>query len=266
MTMLLAGLFAAATLQPAEPPPALASAATAQLSCPPAVLGRTESGAELRIAMQQYSAFYGPYLTLRLNRTPAEFRTTLIRIGDRNFADGRPLPILDSRGLVVEDGQTMHLLRSGLAALRASDHVQLRSRDDATETFAIDREAVWAFGTCIDALPPGSSETPDDAQSNVSSYVLLKPNRAPAHGPRPMLTYPTTALREDRQGDTLVQVVIQPNGMAIDCTIVSSSGSPDLDLASCEATRRMRFRVATDAASEPVRAPVHIPFVWRIAN
>lgn len=266
MTMLLAGLFAAAALQPTEPPPALASAAIAQPSCPPAVLGRTESGAELQLIMQEYSAFYGPYLTLRLNRTPAEFRTTLIRIGDRNFADGRPLPILDSRGLVVEDGQTMHLLRSGLAALRASDKVQLQARDDATLSFAIDRDAVLAFRTCVDALPPGSSETPDDAQSNVSSYVVLTPNRAPAHGPRPRLTYPTTALREDRQGDTLVQVVIQPNGLAIGCTIVSSSGSPDLDLASCEATRRMRFRVATDAASEPVQSSVRIPFAWRIAN
>lgn len=266
MTMLFAGLFAAAALQPIEPPPALASAATAQTSCPPAMLGRTADGAELQLTLREYSAFYGPYIALQLNRTPAEFRTSLIRIGDRNFADGRPLPVGDSSASTAQVGQTMHLLRSGLAALRAGDQVQLRSRDDAALTFAIDREAVWAFRTCIDALPPGTSEMPDDAPSNGFSYVVLTPNRAPAHGPRPMLTYPTTALREDRQGDTLVQVVIQPNGLAIGCTIVSSSGSPDLDLASCEATRRMRFRVATDAASEPVQAPVRIPFAWRIAN
>ena len=81
-----------------------------------------------------------------------------------------------------------------------------------------------------------------------------------------MLTYPITALREDREGNTLVQVIILPNGTAVDCTIVSSSGSPDLDQAACDATRRIRFRGATDANGEPVQASARIPFAWRLGN
>lgn len=266
MTMLIAALFAAATLQPLEPPPTLVSAPTAQPSCPPAVLGRTADGAELQLILQEYSAFYGPYITLSLNRTPMEFRTTLIRIGDSNFADGQPLPVRDSSGLIVDSGQTMHLLRSGLAALRASGQVQLRARDGATLAFTIDRDAVLAFRACVDALPPGSRETPDDAPSTGFSYVLLPPNRPVGTGRIPRLAYPVTALREDREGNTLVQVIILPNGSASDCTIVSSSGSPDLDQAGCDATRRIRFRVATDANGEPVQATVRIPFAWRIGS
>ncbi|QJQ32477.1 energy transducer TonB [Sphingomonas lacunae] len=264
MTMLIAALLAAATLQPTEPPPVMVSTTNAPHSCPPAVLGRTEDGAELQISMEQYSSYSGPFIVLHLNRTPAEFRTTLIRIGSRNFADGVPLTSPAIGAINAQAGQTMRLRRPGLEALGSATMVHLVDRDTARLTFPVDRDAVSSLRTCVDAFPPSSSEMPDDALSNGFYYVQLPPNRPVGTGRIPRLTYPITALREDREGDTLVHVIVLPNGTAVDCSIVSSSGWPDLDQAACDATRRIRFRVATDANAEPVQATAHIPFAWRI--
>ena len=65
--------------------------------------------------------------------------------------------------------------------------------------------------------------------------------------------YPSRALREEREGTTGFRVSIGPDGRVTDCQITSSSGSPDLDEATCaNVTRRARFKPATDANGQPV--------------
>ena len=64
--------------------------------------------------------------------------------------------------------------------------------------------------------------------------------------------YPTRALREERSGTTSFRVTIGPDGRVTDCAIVGSSGSPDLDEATCSnVTRRARFTPATDSDGNP---------------
>jgi protein TonB len=59
--------------------------------------------------------------------------------------------------------------------------------------------------------------------------------------------YPSRALREDRTGTTTFRVTIDDNGRVADCQIVKSSGSPDLDEATCKnVTRRARFKKPSD--------------------
>jgi periplasmic protein TonB len=64
--------------------------------------------------------------------------------------------------------------------------------------------------------------------------------------------YPTRALREDRAGVTGFRVSVSPEGRVTSCDITSSSGSPDLDEATCSnVTRRARFNPATDGEGQP---------------
>lgn len=59
--------------------------------------------------------------------------------------------------------------------------------------------------------------------------------------------YPSRALREGREGVTRFRVTVTADGRAANCTIVSSSGHPDLDEATCKnVERRARFRPAKD--------------------
>ena len=64
--------------------------------------------------------------------------------------------------------------------------------------------------------------------------------------------YPTRALREERAGTTGFKVTIGTDGRVTSCSVTSSSGSPDLDEATCSnVTRRGRFTPATDGDGNP---------------
>jgi periplasmic protein TonB len=64
--------------------------------------------------------------------------------------------------------------------------------------------------------------------------------------------YPSRALREERAGVTGFRVTVTADGRAAGCTITSSSGSPDLDAATCSnVERRARFNPAMDGEGRP---------------
>ena len=64
--------------------------------------------------------------------------------------------------------------------------------------------------------------------------------------------YPSRALREEREGTTGFRVNVGTDGRVTDCQVTSSSGSPDLDEATCtNVSRRARFKPATDANGQP---------------
>ena len=84
----------------------------------------------------------------------------------------------------------------------------------------------------------------------------IQPKRAqPKGSPANWATtndYPTRALREERAGTTGFRVTVGPDGRVTSCSVTSSSGSPDLDEATCSnVTRRARFSPATDGEGNP---------------
>jgi periplasmic protein TonB len=91
------------------------------------------------------------------------------------------------------------------------------------------------------AAPPPPSFTPKSAtpKGNPGSWATTN-------------DYPSRALREERAGVTGFRVTVGPDGRASNCTITSSSGSPDLDEATCaNVTRRARFNPAMDGEGKP---------------
>lgn len=77
--------------------------------------------------------------------------------------------------------------------------------------------------------------------------------------------YPTRALREEREGTTSFRVTVGPDGRVTSCSVTGSSGSPDLDEATCSnVTRRARFNPATDGEGNPTTGQYSSRVRWVI--
>ncbi|WP_068073362.1 energy transducer TonB [Novosphingobium lentum] len=77
--------------------------------------------------------------------------------------------------------------------------------------------------------------------------------------------YPSRALREERAGTTGFHVTVGTDGKVADCSITRSSGSPDLDQATCDnIRRRARFTPATDGEGNPTTGSYSSSVRWVI--
>ncbi|QJU60577.1 energy transducer TonB [Sphingomonas sp. AP4-R1] len=77
--------------------------------------------------------------------------------------------------------------------------------------------------------------------------------------------YPPSALREEREGVTKVTWQINEQGRIENCSVVSSSGSPDLDETACRVlTRRGRYSPALDQSGKPMRTTQSRTIRWQI--
>lgn len=78
----------------------------------------------------------------------------------------------------------------------------------------------------------------------------------PAGNPAEWVTvndYPLKSLREELQGTAGFRVTIGTDGTVTGCTITSTSGTPELDEATCRlVSQRARFSPALDAKGQPV--------------
>lgn len=79
--------------------------------------------------------------------------------------------------------------------------------------------------------------------------------------------YPSRALREEREGTTSFVLEVDPSGRVASCTITASSGSADLDEATCKSVRRRaRFSPGIDAQCKPVGGKYSNRVQWRIPD
>ena len=77
--------------------------------------------------------------------------------------------------------------------------------------------------------------------------------------------YPSRALREEREGSSGFRVSIGTDGKVTDCQITRSSGSSDLDQATCDnVRRRARFTPATDGEGNPTTGSYASTIRWVI--
>lgn len=77
--------------------------------------------------------------------------------------------------------------------------------------------------------------------------------------------YPANALRKGEQGVTRFTVTIGPDGRVRDCTVTRSSGSPELDAATCaKVSQRARFDPASDEGGGAVAGRYSNAISWRI--
>ncbi|MDB5688540.1 MAG: energy transducer TonB [Sphingomonas bacterium] len=77
--------------------------------------------------------------------------------------------------------------------------------------------------------------------------------------------YPSRALREEKEGVTGISFDIMPDGRVANCQVTSSSGTPELDQATCtNFVRRARYKAAVDDAGKPMQTSASQRVRWEI--
>ena len=77
--------------------------------------------------------------------------------------------------------------------------------------------------------------------------------------------YPASALRENRAGTVGLTWQINEQGRVENCSVTSSSGSPDLDETACKlVTRRGKYTPAKDQNGNFIRQTASLRFTWVI--
>jgi len=109
-------------------------------------------------------------------------------------------------------------------------------------------------------------ETAPPPQAPVQAPAAAAPSPAPAAAAtapvaisQPPPVYPRAALRRREQGTVLLRIMVGPDGVPTDVSLVEGSGSRYLDRAATEAARKWRFRPAMrngQPVSGEVRAPI----------
>lgn len=103
---------------------------------------------------------------------------------------------------------------------------------------------------------------PPPSRASLASKVV------PLNSPQTWVTnddYPAEAWRDGLQGMVSFSLEIDTQGMVSTCEITASSGSPVLDIATCNLlTARARFRPATDETGKPIYARWPSRFSWKL--
>jgi protein TonB len=103
-------------------------------------------------------------------------------------------------------------------------------------------------------LDPPAAEVktmkPARAKANLASYVSDE-------------DYPSNAVRNEEQGTTRFRLGVGSNGHVTDCTVIGSSGSSALDMATCRLMKqRARFTPARNSAGDPTSDSVTSAIRW----
>lgn len=77
--------------------------------------------------------------------------------------------------------------------------------------------------------------------------------------------YPARAKRAGDEGRTAIELTINKFGRVVDCIVTESSGSSELDTATCRNVRsRARFRPAFDAKGEAIASKYETAVRWKL--
>lgn len=108
----------------------------------------------------------------------------------------------------------------------------------------------------------------DDVRSvGKASKIVKSPRPTNASSWISDTDYPDGALRDRREGTAGFRLSVGANGRAKDCVITSSSGSADLDSATCSnILKRARFSPAEDASGTAVDASYSSRVSWNLPD
>jgi protein TonB len=77
--------------------------------------------------------------------------------------------------------------------------------------------------------------------------------------------YPRAARRAGLEGSVGVRFIVEPSGRVSGCTIIRTSGHPELDTTTCRLIeQRFRYRPARDAEGRPMAEVISRTFDWML--
>ena len=273
MPLLFALLLAVDPLpaRPAATPPAPTPPAAAVLSdvqCAAITLDASPARS-VRLQASELTSVRGPVVYLMLGVAAEEGQRLgpggFIRIGGQAFAGGRFSLVLDERNqmelMLAFDPDQLDRLSRGLV-------LELVRPDGSKQSMTLAAADPSSLRHCIDASAPPTPVAIDPLFRRNWTFVPLGPDQPLRIRSRrnPDSFYPRTALSEQREGVSRVQLVIGTNGHVDACEIVTSSGHADLDDASCRAARTSAYLPATDARGEPLETTMFQNLVWKTSR
>ena len=114
----------------------------------------------------------------------------------------------------------------------------------------------------------GATGNPSPTQDVASPPPLSRPDPKPRGNPGNWATtndYPSVALQQEIEGTSGFSLTVGPDGRVSDCVITQSSGSPELDTATCtNVKQRARFEPALDASGTPTTGKYANRIRWQI--
>jgi periplasmic protein TonB len=133
---------------------------------------------------------------------------------------------------------------------------------------------LFTLAAAASPAPVQLAQAPVITQARPDAVAPPPPPSVPGVRPRPtplgnpgvwitVLDYPTTSEANHEEGPVSFQMAVDQAGVATSCTIVTSSGFPALDQATCTILMlRARFNPATDAAGSPVAGTFRSRVRW----
>ncbi len=126
------------------------------------------------------------------------------------------------------------------------------------------------FDTAVDTRDEKTVEAPTVPQpASTPKPIAVTPYKPrPSNYPGRWVTtndYPARALMQERQGTTAFRLEVSAQGKITGCTVTQSSGSDDLDTATCNAViKRAKFKPALDYDGKPVASMYSSRVRWQI--
>ena len=125
-------------------------------------------------------------------------------------------------------------------------------------------------GPIIEPLPAGGGIDLGPVPSPAPSTSFAPVDARPLGRPGLWVTnndYPAGAMRRGEQGVTVFRVTVGPDGRVRDCVVTRSSGSAELDRATCaKVSARAKFAPASDGGGNPVAGTYANTIRWEIPN
>lgn len=127
--------------------------------------------------------------------------------------------------------------------------------------------AIDMLQNCLNELRTVPANIP--APANTPGFTALAAKApVPRNNPSTWISvedYPNTAERERREGSVGFRLSVGKDGRTAACSITKTSGSADLDEATCKAMmRRTRFTPAYDANGNPVEGVFESRVSWKL--
>ena len=181
---------------------------------------------------------------------------------------------LDKSSFRLTDVQSEAVSPDSVAADGTDQEVAEPMAFDATDDLAKEPVPETDDATTrdvVDAMPTDEYLT-SNLPAAAISYVLTSVVNPPVPRGNPgnwanTNDYPRDALQDGREGRTTFTVAIDERGRVTTCRIVESSGSADLDDATCSnVQKRARFEPATDADGNAVQSAYTNTVRWQIPS
>ena len=123
--------------------------------------------------------------------------------------------------------------------------------------------------TVVDTLPPPApivlAPAPAAPPPAPSQARRAMPKGQAGWARRIQDNYPSSALRAEKEGRVGVRVTVGPDGRVADCSVTSSSGTPDLDSAACDGMQRYaRFDPALADDGSPTSGSYSTSIVYKL--